>query len=49
MPDSVAALGAGFLVAWLAMSAYLIRLWRKQRRISERIDALEREHPGPSR
>lgn len=33
---------AGFAVVFVAIGAYLVRLWRGQRRIDERLDRLER-------
>lgn len=32
---------AGFAVVFVAIGAYLVRLWRGQRRIDERLDRLE--------
>jgi len=49
MPDTVAWLGAGFLVVWVALGAYLWRLWRDQRRLSDRLDRLEGPGSTPPR
>jgi CcmD family protein len=37
---SVAYLGAAFAIVWVVMGAYLIRLWRMQKDITRRLDAL---------
>lgn len=39
-------LAAAFGVAWLALGAYLVRLWRAQRRLVRRIEDLERGGRG---
>lgn len=44
---SLAYLGAGFLVAWIVIGAYVVRLWRLQRNISRRIEEVERRSPPP--
>lgn len=38
-------LALAFGVTWLAIGAYLVRLWRAQRRIDEHLSRLD--EPGP--
>lgn len=44
---TLAYLGAGFLVAWIVIGAYVVRLWRLQRDIARRIDDVERRSTPP--
>jgi CcmD family protein len=39
-PDTVSWLGIGFVVSWILIGAYLVRLARAQREISRRVDEL---------
>lgn len=40
---SLTYLGAGFAAAFIALAAYLGRLWLAQKRVQERLAALERK------
>ena len=48
MADSVAWLAAAFGVVWVALGAYLWRLWRDQRRLAARLSRLEGDSPPPA-
>ena len=41
MSESLTFLALGFLVVWLALGVYLVRMSRTQKRLSERLAALE--------
>jgi CcmD family protein len=46
MTDStVPYLAAGFGAVWIAMAAFLVRLWVRQRRVNERLAQLDRHQP----
>lgn len=35
-------LGAAFAIAWVLIGGYLVRLWRAQREIARKLEALEK-------
>jgi CcmD family protein len=41
-------LGVAFVIAWVAVCAYVVRLARAQRGINERLDEIERSSRRPS-
>lgn len=45
-PDTVAWLGIGFVVSWVIIGAYLIRLAIAQREVSRRLDELSAKAGG---
>ncbi|MEX0874779.1 MAG: CcmD family protein [Actinomycetota bacterium] len=47
-PDTVAWLGIGFVVSWILIGAYLVRLARAQRDIARRVEELSRKDAPPA-
>lgn len=46
MRNSLNFLAAGFMVVWVVLGVYLMRLWIAHRRLAERLNRLESE-PNP--
>lgn len=40
-------LGAAFLIAWLLIGGYVVRLWRAQRDLARKLDQLEKDPRNP--
>jgi CcmD family protein len=45
VPDTVVWLGVGFVVSWILIGAYLVRLARAQRDIARRVEEISKKAP----